>query len=93
MDRVVTGAVAIAIIIVVVQHIAGMLGHVMQDEGHAMSTAQYMRQVTFRGNDRLPGKQQQQQDEDSILHAVQDIAASLPRQCQARRVPVPAGQK
>jgi hypothetical protein len=92
-DRVVTGAFATAIIIVVVQHIAGTLCHLMQDDGHAMSATQCMRQVTFRGNDRLQGKQQQQQDEDSILHAVPDIAASLPKQCRARFVPVLAGQK
>lgn len=43
-------------VIMMMKDMASMLRHVMDDEFHAMSSTQHMRQVTFRANDRLPWK-------------------------------------
>jgi hypothetical protein len=63
------------------QHERFVFGKVLQGDHHGVAAAQYMRQITFRGNNGLPWKQEQQEDQDDVLHVAQDIAACIDAQC------------
>jgi len=65
----------------VIQHVRRMFGKVLQGDRHGVAAAQYMRQITFRGNNGLPWKQEQQEDQDGGFHFAQDIAACIYAQC------------
>lgn len=55
-------------IIMMVQHVTGVLGHVFDDRRPTMSAAARMGEITLHGCKRLPWKQQHQENQERLLH-------------------------
>jgi hypothetical protein len=69
--------VGVIIVIMMVQDVIGMLGYMLDDEFRsvAATTAQYMREVSFRSSNRLPRKHQHHQYQKDFFHIPAIIAA------------------
>jgi len=63
-----------------VENVRGVFGKMLDRQCHRVSAAQYMRQAPFRGDNGLPWKQYQQEDQDSGFHVAQDIGACIDAQ-------------
>jgi len=51
-----TIGIGVLFAILMVQHVRGMFGKVLDGERHRVAAAQHVRQVTFRGDNGLPWK-------------------------------------